>query len=319
MYTDAPAPPDTARAVSRTLAAAMDRGVLSFPLTPFRPDLSLDLDAFRDHLRGRLASGPGAVFVACGTGEYSALTEDEYAALVAAAVEEADGALPVVAGAGHGWAQAARYTAAAARAGADAVLLMPPYLVEGPEHGLVEYVRSTAASSPLPVIVYQRAQLRLTPSGVAELARVPQVIGLKDGHGDLDALQRIRLAAPPEWLFFNGVATAEMQARAYRAIGVPAYSSAVHAFAPEIAAAFFRAFQDGDEERVDALLRGFYLPLVELRDLGAGYAVSLVKAGARLRGQAVGPVRPPLADPAPDHMDRLEALLDTGLSLVGAA
>ena len=181
---------------------------------------------------------------------------------------------------------------------------------------MVEHVRRVAAGTSLPIIVYQRAQVKVAVRSIAGLAEIPNVIGLKDGHSDLDQLQRLKLAAPPEWLFFNGAATAEMQARAYRSIGVPAYSSAVHAFAPEIAKSFFRAFHAGDDARIDLLLSRFYVPLVELRDKGIGYSVSLVKAGARLRGASVGPVRAPLADLSPEHLEQLRALLDTGLDLV---
>jgi 5-dehydro-4-deoxyglucarate dehydratase len=109
-----------------------------------------------------------------------------------------------------------------------------------------------------------------------------------------------------------------MQARAYATVGVPAYSSAVHAFAPEIAKAFFTALRAGDDETVNKLLRDFYVPLVELRDRVPGYAVSLVKAAARLRGLPVGPVRAPLTDPSPADLADLEKVLDAGLNLVGA-
>jgi 5-dehydro-4-deoxyglucarate dehydratase len=160
--------------------------------------------------------------------------------------------------------------------------------------------------------------VKLTPESVRELAAIGTVIGVKDGHGDLDQMLRLRLAAPEDWLFFNGVATAEMQAYAYTSIGVPAYSSAVHAFAPEIAGAFFRALRDGDRDTTERLLAAFYLPLVELRDLGTGYAVSLVKAAARMRGIPVGSVRAPLTDPEPEHLERLQALLERGLGLVTA-
>lgn len=307
-----------ADAASRRLDEGMRRGVLSFPLTPFGADSSIDVAAFREHLRHQLAAGPGALFACCGTGEFFSLAEDEYAALVRAAVDEAAGAVPIVAGVGYGWPQARRFAAIAEEAGADAVLLMPPYLVEAPQHGIAEHVRRVAESTGLGIIVYQRAQVRFAPDTVAELAAVPNIIGLKDGRCDLDQLQRIKLAAPPSWLFFNGAGTAEMQARAYRSIGIPAYSSAVHAFAPEIAGEFFRAFHADEDAAVDRLLREFYVPLVELRDRGIGYAVSLVKAAARLRGQPVGSVRAPLADPPPDHLDRLDALLTKGLALVGA-
>jgi 5-dehydro-4-deoxyglucarate dehydratase len=295
----------------------MDTAVLSFPLTPFDAEGRIDVDAFRAHLRDQVAAGPGAVFPCCGTGEFFSLAEDEYEALVRAAVEEVAGAVPVVVGVGYGWAQATRFTAIAERAGADAVLLMPPYLVDGPQEGLVDHVRRVAAATALPIIVYQRAQMKVTVAGLAGLASIPNVIGFKDGHCDLDVLQRLKLAAPDDWLFFNGASTAEMQARAYRSIGIPAYSSAVHAYAPEIARAFFEAFRAEDDERMNRLLTDFYIPLVELRDQGIGYGVSLVKAGARLRGHQVGPVRAPLADPSPEHVEALDALLTKGLALAG--
>jgi 5-dehydro-4-deoxyglucarate dehydratase len=193
---------------------------------------------------------------------------------------------------------------------------MPPYLVSGPQQGLVEHVQQVAVRTELPLIVYQRAQVKFSAATIPALAAIGGVIGLKDGHSDLDQLQRVKLVAPKRWLFFNGAATAEVQARQYASIGIEAYSSAVHAFAPEIAMAFFRAFRAGDDQRVETLLREFYLPLVELRDRGTGYAVSLVKAAAALRGIQVGTVRAPLATPPPEHLAELKQLLDSGLALV---
>ncbi|MFG2396087.1 5-dehydro-4-deoxyglucarate dehydratase [Streptomyces lydicus] len=308
-----------AQDVARRLRDGMVRGVLSFPLTSFRPDGSLDLDAYRAYLDRQLATSPGAVFPACGTGEFTALDEDEYRQVVTAAVEVAAGRLPVVAGLGYGWAQALRFARIAEEAGADAALVLPHYLLQAPQRGLVEQLRRIAAGTRLPLIAYQRDQVAFTVESLRRIAELPTVIGLKDGHGDLDRLQRLTLSAPDHLLFFNGAATAELQARAYAAVGVPAYSSAVHAFAPEIADAFFTAVRDDDRATADALLRGFYVPLVELRDRVPGYAVSLVKAAARLRGRPVGPVRAPLTDPGPEDLDELEKLLATGLELVGSA
>ncbi|MEV8565150.1 5-dehydro-4-deoxyglucarate dehydratase [Streptomyces sp. NPDC051322] len=304
--------------VARRLREGMAGGVLSFPLTSFRDDGSLDLESYRTYLTAQVATAPGAVFPACGTGEFSALDEDEYRAVVEATVEVADGRLPVVAGIGYGWAQALRFARIAEDAGADALLVMPHYLVRAPQDGLIEQLRRIASGTRLPLIAYQRGQVAFTAESVRRIAGIPTVIGLKDGHSDLDRLQRLTLAAPDGFLFFNGAATAEIQARAYAAVGVPAYSSAVHAFAPEIAGACFTALRDGDDAEVDNLLRDFYVPLVELRDRMPGYAVSLVKAAARLRGLPVGPVRAPLTDPGPADLGELEKILDHGLSLVGA-
>ncbi|HWU07880.1 MAG TPA: 5-dehydro-4-deoxyglucarate dehydratase [Streptomyces sp.] len=305
--------------VTQRLRDGMAGGVLSFPLTSFREDGSLDLESYTAYLTAQVATAPGALFPACGTGEFSALDEDEYRAVVRTAVEVADGRLPVVAGTGYGWAQALRFARIAEEAGADALLVMPHYLVAAPQDGLVEQLRRIAAGTRLPLIAYQRGQVTFTAESVRRIAEIPTVVGLKDGHSDLDRLQRLTLAAPDGFLFFNGAATAEIQARAYATVGVPAYSSAVHAFAPEIADAFFAALRDGEEALAQELLRDFYVPLVELRDRAPGYAVSLVKAAARLRGLPVGPVRAPLTDPGPADLAGLEKILDAGLDLVGAA
>uniref|UniRef100_A0AAU3H794 Probable 5-dehydro-4-deoxyglucarate dehydratase n=1 Tax=Streptomyces sp. NBC_01401 TaxID=2903854 RepID=A0AAU3H794_9ACTN len=297
----------------------MADGVLSFPLTSFHQDGSFDPDGFRGYVAERLAAAPGAVFPACGTGEFFSLDEDEYRQAVSITVQEAAGRVPVVAGTGYGWAQAARFARIAEEAGADALLVLPHYLTAAPQDGLVAQLQHIAARTRLPLIAYQRGQVAYTAASLRRIAAIPGVVGVKDGHSDLDRLQRLTLAAPEGFLFFNGAATAEIQARAYATVGVPAYSSAVHAFAPEIANAFFAALHDGDSGTVDRLLREFYVPLVELRDRVPGYAVSLVKAAARLRGRAVGPVRAPLTDPSDADLAALRTLLSTGLDLVGAS
>ncbi|MFD8806240.1 5-dehydro-4-deoxyglucarate dehydratase [Streptomyces sp. NPDC059597] len=308
-----------ARNVAQRLREGMAHGVLSFPLTAFHDDGTLDPEGSRAHVASRLATGPGALFPACGTGEFFSLDEDEYRQVVALAVEEAAGRVPVVAGTGYGWAQAARFARIAEEAGADALLVLPHYLTAAPQTGLVAQLEQLAARTRLPLITYQRGQVTYDTRSLRRLTRTPQVIGLKDGHGDLDRLRRLTLAAPEDFLFFNGAATAELQARAYAAVGVPAYSSAVHAFAPEIAGAFFAALRGGDHGTTEKLLREFYGPFADLRDRAPGYAVSLVKAAARLRGQRVGPVRAPLVDPSDADLGALRELLAAALDLVGAA
>ncbi|WP_158889161.1 5-dehydro-4-deoxyglucarate dehydratase [Amycolatopsis anabasis] len=296
-------------------------GLLAFPLTPFTDDLELNLDAFAQHVEGHVSAGAGALFVACGTGEFSALSPDELAALLRTARDVVDGRVPVWVGAGGGAATARAGIAAAERGGADGVLLLPPYLVSGPPSGLVDHVRYAVRGNDIPVIVYHRSPGVFDARSAADLLDIPAVVGLKDGFGDVDLMSRIAATVRGtgtergrEFLFFNGLPTAEVSARAYSAIGVARYSSAVHCFAPEIAARFHRALSERDDAVVDALLTGFYLPLVALRDETPGFAVSLVKAAARLRGQKVGGVRPPLAEPNADQLKRLEQVIGTGLS-----
>ncbi|MFI1708933.1 5-dehydro-4-deoxyglucarate dehydratase [Streptomyces griseoruber] len=295
-------------------------GPLFFPVTAYGPDGAVALDVYRAHVRRGVEEGAAAVFACCGTGEFHALTPEEFQACVRAAVEETGGRVPVVAGAGYGTALAVRYARLAEEAGADGLLALPPYLVLAPQEGLLRHYREVAAATALPVIVYQRDNAVLTPGTVVELARTEGIIGLKDGLGDLDLMQRIvsavRTEAPGDFLYFNGLPTAEQTQLAYRALGVTLYSSAVFCFAPEIALAFHRALTTGDESTVHRLLDGFYRPFVELRARGRGYAVSLVKAGVRLRGLDVGEVRPPLHEPGEDHVKQLARLIERAHALL---
>lgn len=295
-------------------------GPLFFPVTAYGPDGSVDLDTYRTHVRRGVEAGAAAVFACCGTGEFHALTPEEFEACVRAAVEAAAGRVPVVAGAGYGTALAVRYARLAEAAGADGLLAMPPYLVVAGQEGLLRHYKEIAAATALPVIVYQRDNALFTPDTVVELARTDGIVGLKDGLGDLDLMQRIvsavRTEVPGDFLYFNGLPTAEQTQLAYRAIGVPLYSSAVFCFAPEIALAFHRALETGDDTTVHRLLDGFYRPFVELRAQGRGYAVALVKAGVRLRGLDVGEVRPPLHAPSEDHVKQLAQVIERGYALL---
>ncbi|MCX5335573.1 5-dehydro-4-deoxyglucarate dehydratase [Streptomyces sp. NBC_00140] len=299
------------------------QGVLFFPVTPFAPDGSLDEERLARHIEAEVTAGAGGVFVACGTGEFHALTADELERATRVAVETTAGRVPVLAAAGGPTPVARDHAVRVARAGADGILLLPPYLVTAPQQGLVRYVEEVTAVTDLPVIFYQRGTARLTETTAAEIAALPKVVGLKDGHGDIERMHRIvravrALPDGQDFQFFNGLPTAEMTAPAYQGIGVGLYSSAVFAFAPEIALTFHRALGEGDEALLSTLLDEFYGPLVALRDEAPGYAVSLVKAGVTLRGLAVGGVRAPLLDPTPEHVARLAKLIDHGLEVVGA-
>ncbi|MCK8437451.1 5-dehydro-4-deoxyglucarate dehydratase [Streptomyces sp. D2-8] len=298
-------------------------GVLFFPVTPFAADGSLDEERLAQHIESGVTAGAGGVFVACGTGEFHALSTEEIERATRVAVRTTAGRVPVLAAAGGPTPVARDQAARVQRAGADGILLLPPYLVSAPQPGLVRYVEEVTAATDLPVVFYQRGTARLTAETAARIAALPGVVGLKDGIGDIERMHRIVRAvrAVPgteDFQFFNGLPTAEMTAPAYQGVGVELYSSAVFAFAPEIALAFHRALAEDDDTLVSRLLDEFYGPLVALRDEVPGYAVSLVKAGVTLRGLDVGGVRAPLLDPTPEHIARLSKLLDHGLEVAGA-
>ncbi|WP_323959667.1 5-dehydro-4-deoxyglucarate dehydratase [Arthrobacter sp. JZ12] len=297
-------------------------GVLFFPVTPFSPSGAVDTAKLREHIESRLEFGPGGVFPACGTGEFHALDIDEVRAVVSTAVRAVDGRVPVIAGAGGPLGHARAAARAAEQSGADALLVLPPYLVKGPSDGLVAYVEDVAAASSLPVIMYHRANGSFTTDAVTRLAANPKVIGFKDGVGDVGLAQEIVSAVAAtgrtDFQFFNGLLTAELSQGAYRGLGMPLYSSAAFAMAPEIATAYHRAYIDNDEAARLRLLEGFYAPLVRLRDQTPGFGVSLIKAGLRLDGFDAGSVRPPLVDPSETQLVELKGILAAGRELVGS-
>jgi 5-dehydro-4-deoxyglucarate dehydratase len=291
-------------------------GVLFFPVTPFSADGALQLTVLRKHLEDGMASGPGGVFAACGTGEFHALSSDEVVQVAATAVEVVAGQVPVYVGTGGPISTAVEQARGAERVGADGLLLMPPYLVESPRDGLVRYVETIAATTDLPVIVYHRGNARFDPSTAAQIAELQSVVGLKDGVGDVDLMTRIMSSVrmtldgtDKPFQFFNGLPTAELTVPAYSGMGVHLYSSAVFAFAPKLALQFHLAVTTHNEKTIHHLLDSFFVPLVALRSKVPGYAVSLVKAGVRLQGLDVGGVRPPLIDPTDDDVNELRRIL----------
>jgi 5-dehydro-4-deoxyglucarate dehydratase len=294
------------------------QGLFAFVVTPFTEDNQINIDTYRAFLGDMLTHKPAALFVCGGTGEFVSLDLKEYRSLVKAAVEEARGRVPVVAGAGYGTRMAIEFVAAAEEAGADGVLVMPPYLLQAEQDGLFEHYRRIAESTKLGIIIYQRDNAILTPATVSRLARVPNIIGFKDGIGDMDRLHRIRHAIGDRLAFMSGMPTAEMSAAAFMGLGISSYSSAVFNFVPEISWAFFQALKAGDAQRTKHLVEAFYRPLSEMRDRKKGYAIALIKAGVRVMGRAVGPARPPLVNPSPEEEAELKSVIERGLAALRA-
>ncbi|WP_159623012.1 5-dehydro-4-deoxyglucarate dehydratase [Ruania rhizosphaerae] len=294
-------------------------GVLYFPVTPFTRSDAVNEDLLSQLVRDGFDSRAGAAFLGCGTGEYHALSSSEYAQVIRAGLAGAVGHGPAIAGVGGPLGHARDCARVAEEAGADGLLVMPPYLVSGPQAGLVDYFEAIGAVTSLPLIAYHRGSGTLSDDAVCRLLENPQLAGIKDGVGDVALMQRFVLAAGrlgrSDVQFFNGLLTAEASQAAYRAIGVPLYSSATFAMSPAIANAFYAAYIAGDHRAQRDLLDGFYSPLIALRDETPGFAVSLIKAGLRFKGWDVGSVRAPLVDPTAEQTARLSAILDRGEQL----
>ncbi|AMJ61503.1 5-dehydro-4-deoxyglucarate dehydratase [Bosea sp. PAMC 26642] len=292
------------------LKASLACGLLGFPLTDFAADDSFAAQPFGDRVRFLGAQGCAALFVASAAGEFFSLTRDEYAALIETAVAARPEGVPVLGAAGGSTRDAIEQIRLAERAGADGILLLPPYLAEVSQDGLFAHISAICRSTSLGVIVYSRANGRVRPPTLAKLAdQCPNLIALKDGVGDAEDLWTMRTALSGRLVFLNGMPTAEIYAPSYRAMGVPTYSSAVYNFAPSAAMAFFNAVQAGDAALTDEMMRAFFLPYGRIRSRQPGYAVSIVKAGVDIAGRSAGRVRPPLSSLTSEEYDELAPLI----------
>jgi len=294
------------------LKQTVSSGLLSFPLTDFDRDLRFNARSYAERLEWLMPYGATALFAAGGTGEFFSLEPQEYADVVGTAVRTCRGRMPIIAGAGGGTSLAIRYAQEAERLGAAGVLLLPHYLTEATQKGLVAHVEAVCRSVRLGVIVYNRGACRLTPSSLTELAeRCPNLVGFKDGIGDIESFVAIRRRLGDRFAYLGGLPTAEVFAGAYLAMGCPVYSSAVFNFIPRTAMDFYEAHAAGNTQRTGELLDQFFLPYIELRNRGQGYAVSIVKAGATIVGRSAGPVRPPLSDLEPGEIATLATLIES--------
>src|SRR5437660_12896235 len=157
-----------------SLASRLD-GLLFFPVTACDKAGRLAVEPFRQHVLDGVNGGAAAVFACCGTGEFLALDLDEYEAAVTAAVEVCAGRVPVFAGTGYGTSLAVRMTEMARRAGADGVLVLPPYLARPGQAGLLRHYEQISDSTDLALILYQRDNAVFEPPTVARLAARPNI------------------------------------------------------------------------------------------------------------------------------------------------
>jgi 5-dehydro-4-deoxyglucarate dehydratase len=271
-------------------------GIMAFPATPFTADGALDQGGFERHIEFLALQQPTALVAAGGAGEIFSLTLPEHAQVVRTTVENANG-IPVIGGAAYGTLMACQMARAVEDAGGDAVLLLPPYLVRSEQEGLFRHIRAVCSSVSIAVIPYSRDNAIIAPQTMVRLAEsCPNIIALKDGTGDLAAVQALQQQLGDRLAIINGTPTAEVFAPQFQALGVQSYSSAVFTFFPALAKRFFQALCDHERTLMQTILDEFYLPLVQLRNRKAGYSVSIVKAGLRVAGMPAGPVRPPLTD-----------------------
>lgn len=294
----------------QALKERVGSGLLSFPVTYFTKDGTFDPKGYAASIRRAVAHGPAALFAAGGTGEFFSLGLEEYSAIVQSAVEATEGKVPIIAGCGYGTPIAVELARRAEAAGASAILLLPHYLIFAEQAGLYSHVKAVCDAVGIGVIVYNRDNSVLTAETLARLAEAcPNLIGCKDGHGDIELVLKITTLIGDRLVYVGGMPTAEVYAAPYYAAGVTTYSSAVYNFIPKAALAFYGAMRAGDVDFTANMLKRFFYPYLAIRNRGKGYAVAIVKAGMRIMGEDPGPVRAPLIDLTSEEHKMLETLL----------
>ncbi|MBC3831543.1 5-dehydro-4-deoxyglucarate dehydratase [Undibacterium amnicola] len=292
------------------LKQILSSGLLSFPITDFDENGDFRADTYAERLEWLAPYGASALFAAGGTGEFFSLTPGEYSDVIRTAVDTCRGKVPILAGVGGPTRTAIALAQDAQRLGAQGLLLLPHYLTEASQDGLVAHVAEVCKSVSIGVVVYNRANCRLTPESLERLAAMcPNLIGFKDGVGDIELMVSIWRRMGDRFSYLGGLPTAEIYAGAYKAIGTPVYSSAVFNFVPKLAMDFYHATAADDFATTNRLIDEFFLPYLDIRNRKAGYAVSIVKAGARLVGHSGGPVRAPLTDLTAEEDEMLLKLI----------
>ena len=284
------------------------QGVVSFPVTPFKQDLSLDIEGLRRNVRAVIRHPVCAIVAPAGTGELYSLSPSEHLAVVKAVVEEVAERVPVLAGTGFNPPIAAELARASADAGASGILAFPPYYPGPDDEGVVAYYRGIADATDLGFLIYTRDWFNPTPALAEKLAQLPTLIGWKDGQADLRRYQMIRERLGDRFHWIGGAG--DDMVPGYYSIGIRTYTSSIANVAPRLSLRLHELASAGEAEELTRLMNELVIPLYALRARRKGYEVSAMKAMMDMIGLAGGPVRPPLVDLRADEVALLRESLE---------
>ena len=280
-------------------------GVISFPVTPFKKDLSLDLDGLRKNLRSLLKHPICAVVAPAGTGEIHSLSLEEHLAVVKTTIEEVKGQVPVLTGTGFNPPIAAELAQQAAKAGVNGILAFPPYYPSMDDEGIIAYYKGIADATPLGAIIYSRDWFAPSPALVEKLAQaIPNLIAWKDGQADIRRYQMIRQQVGDRLHWIGGAG--DDMVPPYYSIGIRTYTSSIANVAPKLSLRLHELASMGHSDELAKLMNELIVPLYALRAKRKGYEVSAMKAMMDMIGLVGGPVRPPLVDLRKDEIAWLQ-------------
>ena len=268
----------------------MLRGSLVAVVTPMHADGQIDRASLTRLLEWHIAEGTDAIVAVGTTGESATLNPAEHIAVIKQVVDDVDQRIPVIAGTGANSTQEAiELTAAAAKAGADACLLVTPYYNKPTQEGLYLHFKAVAEAVAIPQIVYNvpgRTSCDMSAETVLRLASVPNIIGVKEATGDLARAEQIISQTADDFLFFSGDDESACQSMLLGGDGVISVTSNV---APKAMHAMCEAAIAGDKTQalaLDKTLQGLHTHLfVESSPIPVKWALQqmgLIEEGIRL-------------------------------------
>lgn len=269
----------------------MFKGSIPALITPFKNG-EIDWPAFDNFVEWQIEKGSHAL-VPCGTtGESPTLSHDEHKRLVKRCVEIAAKRIPVIAGTGsNSTREAIELTEDAKKAGADAALIVTPYYNKPTQDGLYNHYKAIAASVDIPIIIYNipgRCIIDMSVDTMAKLAKIPQIIGVKDATNDLARPLETRLAIHDDFCQLSGE---DATVGAFLAQGGHGCISVVANIAPAESAALHNAWMKGDMATFNAM-RDLLAPLSKA--LFCESSPAPVKFAASVMGLCDESVRQPL-------------------------
>ncbi len=284
------------------------RGIIPPVATPMQANEDLDLPRFKWFLDHLIDEGVHGVFVLGTNSEFYALDEREKQEVIATAVAHVRKRVPVYAGSGaESTRETVRLTKMAQREGADGVSVITPYFVNPSQQEIYDHYRRIAESTSLPVILYNNPStcggLKIEVDTVARLAKIANILGIKDSSGDLQNTNEYVRAVPDSFAVMQGRDTLIYPSLIFGAKGaVPATAN----IAPALCAEIYNAFQRGDH----AAAKAAQLRLSPVRlSLTLGTAPGGVKAALALLGMSIGPSRAPVGPLSPEKQQSMRAAL----------
>lgn len=285
------------------------RGSIVPLVTPFR-DGEIDLEAFEAAVERQVAEGSDGVVVCGTTGEPTSLSVQERSELYTRAVVVAAGRIPVLAATGTpNHAETIALTCSAEKAGVDGVLVVCPAFVKPSQEGLVQHFTAVAASTELPLLIYNipgRSGVGVTAETVERIAeRSSNLVGLKHASNDLDLVTDLLLRLGDDFRLFCGL---ESYSYPFLAVGGAGLMSAVGNLLPGPVAALCQKVRDGDHAGALTLHRDlFRLNQAVFFDTNPGPLKAMLAA----RGLGSDELRPPLAPLSDSNRARVLEVLET--------